>query len=1058
MASADEWHPAAAQYAEYGGPQDISAEVRLLWDNHALYLAIDARDDNLVRVSSASEIDRGDSIVLSFSGEGSTETNQFIVALLKGASLVWRAQPADRAGESKAVGRAIWARPQEGGDRRITFELAIPWSDLSPIRPIPGQEFTFSISVCDDDGAGMKGCLEHTGPVVFAADSGGVPSRPARRASIAPSSPKPDLVRFDRKSFIIGNKPALIFGGRVDYAHLPRAVWADRLALLKSAGMNTVEVTVLWDHHQPKQSAPDMSDLKEFLGLCQQSGIWVQVNIGPYGGDEWEAGGVPAWVPALAPEDGERQAVDAWYRAVLPIVKPYQLTAGGPVVTVMIRPLLGAAGGISARSLQALIELVRGAGIEVPLLTADAPAARDNTKRSLANLLDTVAFYAPVAAADMLPRLRALSNEENGPTVVSALAGDYATADAPRQSGSRVKVALSAGSTAILLSDFSLGMDSRKVYSPGQIPSLGTIDPAGARTAGYLEAKLIGDSLRVFGPELATAVSAEGVVRTDDPQVHAAVRLSATSGFVFVWDEKNAGPRQVRLTYTAPGTTAAVSIPEAGAISLPAGCAKMLAMDVPLGRGALRYSTSEIAGLHRLGDRTLLVLYGDPDTPGETALRLPGPPLVLGEVTRQRWDSERNTLVLDYFHTQQDQYVLIDDLEIAILCRERAALAGQVAGESDSVTVSAGAPLGAGSLGSSALEAALDFPLGATQVSVALPKPPTSIAVDGKPVQFNFATPARVATFTITTKAFEEETKPTGIGRLGRVIMGGPPKLTANFDRGWFMPDAEAQGAPCQRAASAGRTPEALGLSEGSFARLRANFETVAPAKLSITGSTDPALVFINGKLVTGLSGSAPKREAEIGDLLAPGANRIEIVLHLLPRASGLAGLRTQKQLPDVNVLSGQNRTRIAEWDVCSGLAGEDAEWTKLDDLDTSNWHFLRFGPWRTKGRELSEVWGVGWYRIPFGIARPGEWRVPYYLLLSLHGNAALYLNGERFASCLGDGKYRLPLPPPPMAQGDDNLLAAAVYGLTPDTGIDSVEISADRQQMTRRRTLTIKF
>ncbi len=1057
IASPDEWHPADPRYTEYGGPDDISAEVRLAWDNSALYVAIETRDDNLVRVNSASEIDRGDSVVLTASGEGSQTPSQFVVALLRNASLVWRSQPASRAGESKTIGRAIWARSEEAGGLRVTYELSIPWPDLAPLRPIPGQEFTLSVSVCDDDGRGMKGCLEQTLPVVFAADGAGLPEGPPRPASVAPSFARPDLVRFDRKAFSIRNAPTLLFGGRVDYASLPKAAWADRLDLLKAAGMNAVDVTVPWSHHQPKPGAPNLSDLSEFLDLCKQSGLLVQLALGPYAGDDWEAGGVPGWVIARTSEEGERKLVEAWYRTLLSAVKPQQLTAGGPVAAVVIRPLPDASGGTQARALQALIELVRGAGIEVPLLTANASAARQNTKRSLSNLLDTLALYRPTSAADMLPQLRALSREENGPTVVSALTGSYRDPASARRSASRVEVALAAGSTAVMLGDFAPGLQPTRVYSPDLAPDFGVVDPAGTRTAGYREMKLIGDLLRAFGPEMVSAVPAEGVVKADDPGVRAAVRLSEKMGFIFVWDEKGAGLRQVRLTYTPPGTTSAVSIPEAGAITLPAGCAKMLAMDVPVGRGLLRYSTSEVAGVHKLGDRTLLVLYGDADTPGEVALRLPGPPLVLGEVTRQRWDAERSTLILDYFHSQKDQYLLVDDLQIAILSRERAALAGQAVGESGIATISAGAAVAAGSAGPSSLEAALDCPQGATPVTVALPKQPTSITVDGKPVPFSYTAPARVAAFTINTQTFEEENRATGIGKLGRVIMGGPPKLVAAFDRGWFMPDGEAQSAPYRPAASLKGAPEGLGLSPGSFARIRASFEAAAPARLSIMGADDARLVFVNGKLVPELSGSGPEREADISALLGSASNRLEIILDLGPRADGLPGIRRNKQLPQVSITVGGATVALASWEVCSGLAGEQAGWTAAD-LEVAQWHYIRFGPWRTKGRELSDVAGVGWYRVPFGIARPDEWRVPYYLTLTLHGTAALYLNGNRFAECAGDGKYRLPLPPPPLAVGDNNLLAAAVYGATVETGLDSIEIAADQQQMTRRRTLVIKF
>ena len=42
--SQEAWQNAAAAFAEYGGAQDLSAEIRIAWDNSALYLALDSPD------------------------------------------------------------------------------------------------------------------------------------------------------------------------------------------------------------------------------------------------------------------------------------------------------------------------------------------------------------------------------------------------------------------------------------------------------------------------------------------------------------------------------------------------------------------------------------------------------------------------------------------------------------------------------------------------------------------------------------------------------------------------------------------------------------------------------------------------------------------------------------------------------------------------------------------------------------------------------------------------------------------------------------------------------
>ena len=1057
----DKWQTAAAEFAEYGGPEDISAEARLIWDNQALYLALQTRDDSFVRARDAAEIDRGDSLVLSIADEEGANVNEFVVAWLKNGSLVWRVEPAAAAGNVKTIGRALSARTEEDGGSRVVYELAIPWSELKPIRPIPGTRFSFVISACDDDDQGMEGCLEGSATVLLSAvgvTGLAVPAGPPPLPALRPAFSVPAMARFDRKCFTFQNKDVLIFGGQIDYARLPREAWADRLALLHNAGLNAVGVTVPWSYHQPLPGEPDLTKLQEFLGLCKQTGILVQLNLGPFAGEDWEAGAVPGWVLGLASPADKKAAVQAWYQALLPVVSQHQLTTAGPVASVTISPFVPG-GGSDAAALQALLAQLSKSEIQVPVLAANSPAARDNTRQALANILDTVSFYTPPAPAEMASSLQTLYREENGPAVVSALPGDYRTPAGARRSLDLAKVALAHGAAAITLSDFAPGLTPNRERPPGDWAGAGVIDPSGALTGGFGEARLLAGFLRHFGPQLARAMPAEGLVQTDDPNVEVAARLTSQEGFIFLWDAQGANPRRVRLTYIEPGTDTMMDIPRAGAIYLPPGGAKILPLDVPLGRGSLRYTTSEIAGVHPLGERTLLLLYGDPDTPGEVALKWPGPPLVLGEVIRQSWDPDTKTLVLDYYHGPEDQYLLVDELEIAILSRPRAALTAAITAENGTLTLSTGAQLESASLDATRLRAVLQCPPGVVHVTAALAQRPSAVTIDGKPVEFTFTPPARVLALDLTTESFESGQRSSSVwDQLGRAIVGGPPKLHARFDRALFMPDTQAPVGPWRTAEGLGLAPETLGLTPGSFITLRNRFRAAAPADMVVVGSTDPSIVSINGRLVPALSGSAPERRADVSDFLKAGDNEIEILLHLLPRALGRAGLAGPAQrLPEVMLVAADSQTVFDTWELYPGLRGEDAGWAS-SDADTRRWHLLRFGPWRAQGGEPAATWGVGWYRIPFGLPHPGEWRIPYRLRLTLDGAARLYLNGSPFATCRGAGEYVMPLPHPPLNQDGANVLAIAAYGTAPETGLHQLEIAADEGRMTRRRVLEIQF
>ena len=73
-------------------------------------------------------------------------------------------------------------------------------------------------------------------------------------------------------------------------------------------------------------------------------------------------------------------------------------------------------------------------------------------------------------------------------------------------------------------------------------------------------------------------------------------------------------------------------------------------------------------------------------------------------------------------------------------------------------------------------------------------------------------------------------------------------------------------------------------------------------------------------------------------------------------------------------------------------------------------------------------------------------------------GGGKLYWNGRPLATVRGDGSYLLPVPSPADRTERGNVLAAALYGLSPETGLYSAEVSADEDRMTRRRALEIRF
>ncbi|MCJ7752041.1 MAG: hypothetical protein MUQ65_13240, partial [Armatimonadetes bacterium] len=113
---------------------------------------------------------------------------------------------------------------------------------------------------------------------------------------------------------------------------------------------------------------------------------------------------------------------------------------------------------------------------------------------------------------------------------------------------------------------------------------------------------------------------------------------------------------------------------------------------------------------------------------------------------------------------------------------------------------------------------------------------------------------------------------------------------------------------------------------------------------------------------------------------------------------------------------------------------------------------------WREQGKDLSDVWGPGWYRMALDLPDPGPWTIPYYARVEIAGGGKLYWNGRPLATVQGGGTYLLPVSSPAIPAEGGNVLAAALYGLSPQTGLYSAEVSADEGLMTRRRALEIRF
>ncbi|MEV7252858.1 glycoside hydrolase family 35 protein [Streptomyces cyaneofuscatus] len=219
--------------------------------------------------------------------------------------------------------------------------------------------------------------------------------------------------------FCLDGEPFRIISGSLHYFRVHPEQWADRLRKARLMGLNTVDVYVPWNLHQPDRDGPlvldEGLDLPRFLDLAAAEGLHVLLRPGPYICAEWEAGGLPAWLLAdpdvrLRTSDPRYQEpVERYFELLLAQVRPHLASAGGPVIAVQVENEYGASGAGDHAHLDHLVTLLRKGGVDVPLFTSDQ--ADDLAEGGIPGVLRTVNFSWGAAA-----RLRILrEHQPRGP-------------------------------------------------------------------------------------------------------------------------------------------------------------------------------------------------------------------------------------------------------------------------------------------------------------------------------------------------------------------------------------------------------------------------------------------------------------------------------------------------------------------------------------------------------------------------------------------------------------------------------------------------------------------
>jgi hypothetical protein len=104
-------------------------------------------------------------------------------------------------------------------------------------------------------------------------------------------------------SFTVDGHPFYVYGAAFFYERTPRDEWRRDLERYKALGINTIDVYIIWNWHEPDARTIDFDghtntrrNLRALFLLIHELGLKAIVRPGPVIRNEWRNGGYPDWL------------------------------------------------------------------------------------------------------------------------------------------------------------------------------------------------------------------------------------------------------------------------------------------------------------------------------------------------------------------------------------------------------------------------------------------------------------------------------------------------------------------------------------------------------------------------------------------------------------------------------------------------------------------------------------------------------------------------------------------------------------------------------------------
>ncbi|WP_265521193.1 beta-galactosidase [Oerskovia flava] len=205
-------------------------------------------------------------------------------------------------------------------------------------------------------------------------------SVPENRPAMANDVDRHARVGLTSRHLLRDGAPWIPVSGEIHYSRVPRARWRERLALLRSGGVDVVSTYAVWIHHEPVRGEPSFAgdlDVAAFVRLCGELGLHVVLRVGPWVHGEVRNGGFPDWVQRapVAHRTDDPAYLDlfrGWFEALGAQVGPL-CGPESPVIGIQLENELPD----QPAHLATLKAMARAAGLSAPLWTATAWGGAD---------------------------------------------------------------------------------------------------------------------------------------------------------------------------------------------------------------------------------------------------------------------------------------------------------------------------------------------------------------------------------------------------------------------------------------------------------------------------------------------------------------------------------------------------------------------------------------------------------------------------------------------------------------------------------------------------------